>query len=618
MKTRLHVYSLCFIQTFREHVNDLRPYNINNNVESRNSPNDRKYSCNGNENNTFATHETGNDGLIEAKGDGELSLEEKLQEIQEENAIYNNLQRLVRKSAEYEMPKTTVSTQYVYPRPVHATDSSNDEDSGTGEKVDFDDTSLNHDEDFVPYDKYDPVKVPLKANTTLELITGIAQMPKCQNAKGIDTFSIKDYTNMEAEPIHEVDILLEEINKRRVKQGKPILETDGDRSALIEDPEFKSEMRKLRLERAQEYRKMKSSMREEEEALKNTFYRRLPINDRGYRQLLQEDVDRLLLIEVREELKNRGYITSGTEKECRERLSLAIQENSEWRWKNIVSQELSEDNMNLPEYARNRIADINKKLKFINETGFNGDVATMVERLRAKADVIRFHEDPVGYLDLDKDEPTAGMTPEEIQEIKNAPVIYDVDFFREMEKPINRLADMIPPTFNLDPESTRIYPDISSYDPAEISDLKKEFLSIDGGIHEQTIPEIAQRFEVSVDFLGDACCRLGAKAPIQMDVPLRALISYSAIWDLVQYLNIADNMEIELYYSPFTVEQVARELQENLQDVLVACELLEIKLPFGIDTRLNMHCQAAVEAVLKQSRPKQDEGDVEIENTSTM
>lgn len=138
--------------------------------------------------------------------------------------------------------------------------------------------------------------------------------------------------------------------------------------------------------------------------------------------------------------------------------------------------------------------------------------------------------------------------------------------------------------------------------------MKKEYLSFHGGIHEETLPEISRRHEISLDFLGDACCRLGARPPISLDMPLRGIISYSAMWDLIEFLNIADTVEVETFYTFLDIENVASELGKSVDEVVDACDRLGIKLPFGIKTKLNVHCLTMVEKLVKN--PELDTDDL--------
>ncbi|AFZ80885.1 hypothetical protein BEWA_002920 [Theileria equi strain WA] len=503
------------------------------------------------------------------KDSSNLSIEEQLRELEEEKAVYNRLQRMVRRSADMELPKTTVTTQSVYP-PV---------DMDRVKPLETPSANLS----------YKPIRPEMNANTTEEFLPSVIQMPVCKNVEGIKTsFKIKDYTQDDKKPM---DVWLVEVNNRRAARGLPKVTPD--------DEEYKKELEEVMKEKEEKWKDLFKFPDPDE--IEKTFYRNLKRNSKGYAIFKKEDIDKFSYEEVKEELRNRGFRTAGDEEMVRERLEMALEEeDDEWRYKHIVSQPLNKDNQNLSKYARDRLANIDRMLNVIEETGYGGDLAMMLTRLRMRTELIEFREDPVGYLNLDIEEDTEDLSDAEIEKIKNAPVIYDTYFFNEMNKPETQLPDLIRPTFNLQEDTRHSVPNRTQMDEPEIAEMKKQYLTIAGGIHEQTLPEIAERFEVPVNFLGDACCRLGAHAPVSKELPLRALISYSAIWDLLQFLNIADGMEVELLYAPFEMEEIAKRLEVDIEDIIAACEALEIKLPFEMETRLNLHCLAAVEIVIKK------------------
>ncbi|GBE59403.1 hypothetical protein, conserved [Babesia ovata] len=579
-------------------------------------------------------------------------IERQLLEARCENELYNRLNRMVRRSAEFEMPKTYVETQAMYPpgRPDdeaanrkpdeirlkeylsnrNATGAENirskdqlDADTTIvtavsdcnepletrleqhkGRKPQLTDEEIERTRAEVPplksqFDEYAPIKLPANANTTSELISGIIQMPDIKDKKFLqESIKIKDYSEPSRPPLDEDEVWLRGINEERAKRGEPELRcAEGEK--LSDNAEFIREKRALELREVRDIRRIAHEARENREALKHTFYRKLPRNNMGFAELKASDIGQLSFQEVKEELRARGYRTSGGEKMARLRLEHALTDSGEWRYRNIVTQPLDETNENLPQTARERIADLKQKVKFINESGWGGDMVTTISRLRAKNDLIKFHDDPVGYLGLDMSDPSQQISPEEAEELRNAPVVHDTAFIKAMQDPINRLPDIIPRTFNLQHDVERPYPRYAATHKAELEDMKREYLSFKGGIHEETLPEISQRFEISLDFLGDACCRLGAQPPVALDMPLRGIISYSAIWDLAEFLNIADTLEVEAFYSILNIKEVAAELGKTVKEVEEACESLNIKLPFGAETKLNLHCLLVVEKLLK-------------------
>ncbi|GIX61835.1 S-layer protein, putative [Babesia caballi] len=578
-------------------------------------------------------------------------IERQLLEAQREKQLSDRLERLVRRSAALEVPKTYVETQAMFPPGNPNDDAANREEeniqlgefmkqqgAGTGragsgaDPLDgeatmvtahgrrdeplekrlerqaksapkYTDEELERMRAEVPplkpqFDDYAPVRLPCNANSTSELITGIIQLPDIKDKKALqESIKIKDYTEMDDEPIEEDDIWLRGINEERAKRGEPELQiAEGQKPS--DNPEFVKEMRALRLRETQDLRRVAHEARERREEMKHTFYRKLPRNERGYAKLSAADIKQLHFEEVKEELRARGHRTSGGEKVARRRLEWALEETDDWRYRNIVAQRLDESNENLPEHARERIVELKKKAKLIKESGWNSDMMTAIERLKAQQEIIRFRDDPVGYLDLDYDEASRGVSKEEAEEMLNAPVVHNTAFIEAMQNPINRLPDIIPRTFNLQPDIERPYPRYVAGHRTELEELKKEYLSFKGGIHEETLPEISHRYEVSLDFLGDACCRLGAIPPVPLDTPLRGIISYSAIWDLVEFLNIADTIEIEAFYSIMNIAEIAADMNKSVDEVVEACGRLRIKLPYGPATRLNLHCLSVLEKLL--------------------
>ncbi|GFE52925.1 hypothetical protein BaOVIS_003290 [Babesia ovis] len=591
--------------------------------------------------------------LIDAldKNSGECDMDDidrQLQEVEQEKRLYNSINRMIERSAALEMPKSRVETQAMYPpgRPnddaansdtadiilteevKHPTDirhalgppgsSSSGSITSNHTPRDITDELIERAREAVPpheslYDDYAPIRLPANANSTSELITGIIQLPDVKDKKELqDSIRIKDYSVDKDTPIDEDVFWLHGINDERAERGEPPLVIPKGQK-FDSNPDFVREKRALRLKHISEVRKHCHEARAHREAMKHTFYRKLPRNEMGFAQLTVDDVEKLHYEEVMEELRARGYRTGGGETAARHRLEFAIEEKEQWRFDAIVRQPLEETNENLPEHSREKIADIKKKIKFLEETNMEGDALTGIERLKAKQDILEFHRDPVGYLDLDLLDPSLNPSPEEVEELRNAPVVHDLAFVKAMSDPINRLPDMIPRTFNLQHDVERPYPQYMLHHRHELEALKKEYLSMRRGIHEQTLPEISRRFEVSLHFLGDACCRLGAKPPVPLDLPLRAIISYSAIWDLTEFLNIADTLEIESFYTFMNLEEVAHEFGNTVAEVKEACAKLGIKLPFGNETRLNLHCLLTVEKML--SKPEEDPEIIKLENT---
>ncbi|KAK1933105.1 hypothetical protein X943_002188 [Babesia divergens] len=582
-------------------------------------------------------------------------IDRQLMELEAEKRLYKKLNRMVKRSAEMEMPKTQVETQAMFPpgnpndeaankppeeitlsklllEQAKATDKTDNGDdaaqttadnandfpidgqvgSGTKPTQRYSEEELERLRAEVPplksqFDSYDPIKLPGPGNTTSELITGIIQMPNVKDIKGLqESFKVKDYTENDSAPIPEDNIWLEAVNEERRKCNKPEIKLEEGQKPS-DHPDFVKEVREVRLKQMKDLRSMAHKARENREALKHTFYRKLPRNEMGFAQLEEADIDKLLFEEVKEELRARGHRTGGGEKMARIRLAHALKETDDWRYRNIVQQPLDETNENLPDHSREKIIELKQKLNLIEEAGWGGDMNTAIARLKARQDFIRFKEDPVGYLELDRDEPDRDVTPEEAEEMRNAPVVHDMSFIEAMENPINRLPDIIPRTFNLQPDLERPYPQYHAMHKEELEQLKKEYLSFHGGIHEETLPEISRRYEISLDFLGDACCRLGARPPVSLDMPLRGIISYSAMWDLIEFLNIADTVEVETFYTFLDIENVASELGKSVDEVVNACDRLGIKLPFGIKTKLNVHCLTMVEKLVKNPELDTDE-----------
>ncbi|UKJ89411.1 hypothetical protein MACJ_002661 [Theileria orientalis] len=579
-----------------------------------------------------------------------LPPELQLEQLNKDKQMYNNLKRIIRKSKKYEMPQTEVVSEVVYPPPSADTTHNSGQletkinsiremydrnyepvrtqlNSNTTlelvssiiqQPVPSDDIDIK-DTDSTRSNSIDGDDTGSNSHTTIDGRSGSNKDgPRSSfNLKKEQYFKIKDYT--ENEPIHENEIYLKEINESLTKRKKPPITVDDTGSSgsdeltfatsddsgldttdkldkferLNSNKRFLRELRRLKLEKATKYRKFLSYMRDIREKNQNSYYHQLPVNEKGYREYTIEDIAKFSYEEMQEELRNRGYRCSYEKEDLEQLLRVALKEDDEWRYENIVKQELSADNMNLPEASRNKLKKLNEKVEMLNETAEVDDMSIRIKRLENMMDLMEFHTDPVGYLNLDvRDEE---LDESEIERIKNAPTIYDTTFVKEMARPITRLPDLIPRTFNLQEDYVHPFPITSMRSDRELEDLKREYLTIEGGIHQQTLPEISKRFQVSVDFLGDACCRLGAHAPIDLTRELRGIISYSAIWDLLQFLNICDGAEIELFYPRINLKQVACELKVELDKVYECLNKLKIKAPFGDDTRLNLTCLKSLE-----------------------
>eukprot|EP00375_Theileria_parva_P001055 XP_763726.1 hypothetical protein [Theileria parva strain Muguga] len=309
-----------------------------------------------------------------------LPPELQLEKLDEDKKLYNNVQRLIRKSKEYELPKNDITFQSVYPPTDNTTANTVDSDNNTEDVV----TQLFESE-------YEPVRPEYKSKSTLELIPAIVQKPviPLENRDEIEVgklFSVGDYSK--GEERHENEFYLPQINQRlkhkiRVDNDDTVNTVDNDNTVdkvdnsnsvesvdsvelsrweryerLNRNKKFVKELRKLKLEKAMKYRKFLRHLRQLKEKKKNTFYRSLPTNTKGYKIFNSDDIEKFEYEELQEELRNRGYRCSYDKQTLVETLRYVNENEEGWRYERIVKQQLTPENTNLSQITRNKLKDI--------------------------------------------------------------------------------------------------------------------------------------------------------------------------------------------------------------------------------------------------------------------
>ncbi|BAM42437.1 conserved hypothetical protein [Theileria orientalis strain Shintoku] len=381
-----------------------------------------------------------------------LPPELQLKQLNKDKQMYNNLKRLIRRSKKYEMPQTEVVSEVVYPPPsADSSDNSGQLESKINSIREIYDrnyepvrTQLNSNTTLefvtsiiqqpVPSDDMDikgtnsncsstinPDSTHSNSDTSTCGRSGNNQdRPRSNfNLNNEQYFTIKDYT--ESEPIHENEIYLREINESLARRKRPPITVDDTSVGIDDELKFASndgtgpgdtdkldkferlnsnkrfvrELRKLRLKKATQYRKFLSYMRDTREKSQNSYYHQLPVNEKGYREYTIEDIPKFSYEEMQEELRNRGYRCSYEKEDLEQLLRVALKQDDEWRYENIVKQELSVDNMNLPEAARNKLKKLNEKVEMLNETAEADDMSIRIKRLENMMDLMEFHTDPV-------------------------------------------------------------------------------------------------------------------------------------------------------------------------------------------------------------------------------
>eukprot|EP00918_Siedleckia_nematoides_P090783 GHVU01199519.1.p4 GENE.GHVU01199519.1~~GHVU01199519.1.p4 ORF type:complete len:106 (+),score=24.88 GHVU01199519.1:2619-2936(+) len=64
----------------------------------------------------------------------------------------------------------------------------------------------------------------------------------------------------------------------------------------------------------------------------------------------------------------------------------------------------------------------------------------------------------------------------------------------------------------------------------------------------------------------------------------------TVLWDVLEYLCVFDPKDVQMWYSPETIEMLAEDYDVVTEEVVDVCDSLQIKLPFGKESRLNQEC----------------------------
>ncbi|XP_952780.1 uncharacterized protein TA08275 [Theileria annulata] len=110
-----------------------------------------------------------------------LPPEQQLIKLNEDKKLYNNVQRLIKRSREYELPKNEITFESIYPN----TQLTNGTGTNTGTGVTNDGTNTNDGTELdneidikeIYNKEYEPIRTEYNSKNTLELIPSIVQKP---------------------------------------------------------------------------------------------------------------------------------------------------------------------------------------------------------------------------------------------------------------------------------------------------------------------------------------------------------------------------------------------------------------------------------------------------------
>ncbi|SBT80975.1 conserved Plasmodium protein, unknown function [Plasmodium malariae] len=372
---------------------------------------------------------------------------------------------------------------------------------------------------------------------------------------------------------------------------------------------------------------------------KNIFFNRV---SNKFVEIKEEEIKEMSEMQIRDELRKRGYPTFGTFEEIKMRLLdiMKIKENNYFDVREIIK--------NPEEHVLSHIKldKLKENIKQYKEQEKYGDTESKIKQVDSAIEINKFLYDPVDYLRIDTTNKFIKQKEMENNikdnaDIAKLPIVNDYNFDKEIS-----MAEKLKKTFNF--ENDQRLPDqikqcgddenghsgkndtVDTIDEEEEKEeqCRREVLKY-GGMQE-TIEEFHIKHNLSLDFLGDYICKF-SNAHIQ-DVnkyrhktkeeikrlemnQFEFLISESSINNnfivykfvdtndliknylttknivtLIEYSNIADPVDIIHYYSPETLFMLSEEYNITIDKVIDACTKLNIKLPYGGDTHLNKNC----------------------------
>ncbi|CRG96932.1 conserved Plasmodium protein, unknown function [Plasmodium gallinaceum] len=358
---------------------------------------------------------------------------------------------------------------------------------------------------------------------------------------------------------------------------------------------------------------------------KNIFFN----NNDNFVEIKEEDIKEMSESQIKDELRKRGYPIFGSLEVIRNRLRdvMKIKETHKMDIREIIKN----PDKNLLSHIK--LEKLKETIKEYKERDEYGDIDSKIKQVDSAIEISKFLEDPVHYLRIDTSKKFIKQYENNTQEnIYNEPIVNDYSFDEQIS-----MADKLKKTFDFQngenlPDKIKRYGDENN----EIDELteekqemyRKEVLKY-GGLQE-TIYEFHYKHNLSLDFIGDFICKfsdthiqeinkyryitkeemenlemnqfenLTSNHTINNNIIVHKFVdtndliknylSTKNIVTLIEYSNIADPVDIIHYYSPETLFMISEEYNITINHVIDACTKLNIKLPYGGDTHLNMNC----------------------------
>ncbi|GAW83671.1 hypothetical protein, conserved [Plasmodium gonderi] len=231
------------------------------------------------------------------------------------------------------------------------------------------------------------------------------------------------------------------------------------------------------------------------------------------------------------------------------------------------------------------------------------------------------------------------QTEEKNEDLSKVPIVNDFNFDEQIS-----MAEKLKKNFQFEederqPDRVVKYDDIedagneNSGSAIEMEEEKEELCRrevLKYGALQETINEFHSKHNLSLDFIGDFICKFSnasiheinkyrkkTKEEIEklrknefeflisensinnnfivykfVDINdlIKNYLTTKDIVTLIEYANVADPVDIIHFYSPETIFMLSDEYGITVDKVIDACTTLNIRLPYGGDTRLNMNC----------------------------
>lgn len=128
-----------------------------------------------------------------------------------------------------------------------------------------------------------------------------------------------------------------------------------------------------------------------------------------------------------------------------------------------------------------------------------------------------------------------------------------------------------------------------------------------------TLRDISESLQFSLNFLGDFVVQMGIDPPINVDMKLGDMMTGEQIYTLLQAVNTLDPFDSDSgYYEGLSVEEVAEELDIDLDTIIKIAEKERLNLPFGLRTVLHASAVEKIRSVYEFDRDQlegEDDGE---------